>query len=138
MCGSDPNPRKSEYNSLSCVHSPSSPWRLFLHSLAPDGEFVEYEKLLELVEKHRPKEHNVETIPDLIVSSEDGKAVALIKPSTGQENRERTRAQVITELEVLLMRNPELTLDRLKTATTKQVCSILLIHYCYGYDKKCG
>ncbi|KAL6734403.1 hypothetical protein Aduo_004946 [Ancylostoma duodenale] len=108
------------------VHSRSSPWRLFLHSLAPDGEFVEYEKLLELVERHRPKGHIVETIPDLIVSSEDGKAVALIKPSTGQENRERTRAQcqVITELEVLLMRNPELTLDRLKTATTKQTIEL--------------
>ncbi|ETN74746.1 hypothetical protein NECAME_12757 [Necator americanus] len=35
------------------VHSPSSPWRLFLQSLAPDGEFVEYEKLIQLVQRHR-------------------------------------------------------------------------------------
>ncbi|CAJ0607338.1 unnamed protein product [Cylicocyclus nassatus] len=108
------------------VHAPSSPWRLFLQSLAPDGEFVEYEKLLELLNASRHNEHLGPTIPELIVSAVDDNVGSLFRPSTSQEDRERTRAQyqVMTEIEVALMRNPDLTLDRLKVATTQKVIEV--------------
>uniref|UniRef100_A0A0K0DN57 Ras-GEF domain-containing protein n=1 Tax=Angiostrongylus cantonensis TaxID=6313 RepID=A0A0K0DN57_ANGCA len=44
------------------VHSPSSPWRKFLQQLAPRGEFIEYEKVLELISKSKKTEEDRETI----------------------------------------------------------------------------
>ncbi|VDL81230.1 unnamed protein product [Nippostrongylus brasiliensis] len=102
------------------VSSASSPWRLFLNSVAPHGEFIEYEKLLRLIDSSRHPEFVKETVAELLSPDDDDGADFLFKPSTDQENRERCRAQVMTEIEVLLMRNPDLPLDRLKTATTQK------------------
>ncbi|VDM82765.1 unnamed protein product [Strongylus vulgaris] len=90
--------------------------------LGPNGEFVEYEKLLELLYANLHEKDFNSTIPELIVSAVEEDVGISFRPSTGQENRERTRAQyqVMTEIEVVLMRNPDLTLDRLKVATTKK------------------
>lgn len=106
------------------AHSPTSPWRQFLHSLAPEGEFIEYEKLMALVEKLRKPEFAKVTIPDLLSPRNMGGDSISFKPSTGQESRERCRTQVIMEIEVMLLRNPELTLDRLKTATTQKTIEV--------------
>ncbi|WKX96884.1 hypothetical protein Q1695_012938 [Nippostrongylus brasiliensis] len=102
------------------VSSASSPWRLFLNSVAPHGEFIEYEKLLRLIDSSRHPEFVKETVAELLSPDDDDGADFLFKPSTDQENRERCRAQVMTEIEVLLMRNPDLPLDRLKAATTQK------------------
>ncbi|VDM59540.1 unnamed protein product [Angiostrongylus costaricensis] len=70
------------------VHSPSSPWRKFLQQLAPRGEFIEYEKVLELISKSKKTE------------------------------------EVMMEIEDLLKRNPGLSLERLKNATTQKTIQL--------------
>ncbi|KJH43576.1 hypothetical protein DICVIV_10408 [Dictyocaulus viviparus] len=106
------------------VHSPFSPWRKFLNQLAPKGEFIEYEKILRLVENSKQIENPAETIPDLLNSENIKKAAAMLIPSKRRRTRERCRVQVMMEIKKLLKRYPELNLDRLETATTQKVIQL--------------
>ncbi|KAK6013271.1 hypothetical protein OSTOST_21471 [Ostertagia ostertagi] len=87
-------------------------------------EFIEYKRLFALIQKARQPEISEETIPELLSPLHLDEAEFSLTPSPGQESRERCRAQVMTEIEVLLMRNPELSLDRLKSATTQKVIEL--------------
>ncbi|XGW07967.1 hypothetical protein V3C99_010804 [Haemonchus contortus] len=123
---------------VTSVHSSDSPWRLLLNSMAPRGEFIEYKRLFALIQKTRQPEFSEETIPELLTPLNNDDGQFTFKSSTSQENRQICRAQVMKEIEVMLMRNPELSLDRLRTATTHKVielCEFNMLLEMYGLEE---
>ncbi|KAK5968835.1 hypothetical protein GCK32_021696, partial [Trichostrongylus colubriformis] len=62
--------------------------------MAPRGEFIEYKRLFDLIQKERQPEVSEETISELLTPLElDDATEYSFKPSTGQESRQRSRAQ---------------------------------------------
>uniref|UniRef100_A0A1I7XD72 Guanylate cyclase domain-containing protein n=1 Tax=Heterorhabditis bacteriophora TaxID=37862 RepID=A0A1I7XD72_HETBA len=132
----------SKLPGLNKAHSTSSPWRSLLDFLAPEGEFIEYEELARLIHNSRPQHKETLIMPDVLSSKEFNDLVSTLpsQPSSTQEMREKGRAQcqVMTEIEVLLMRKPDIDLDRLKMATVQKTIApseMTMLLELYGLDE---
>ncbi|CAI4228294.1 unnamed protein product [Auanema sp. JU1783] len=123
-------------------HSRTSPYRDLLDYMSPNGELINYANLLDLFQKELAlhSTQNFELIlPELLQKPINWKLFRLpLSPSPSQEAKERGRAEVMVEIEVLLMRHPEFDLNRIKMATTKseiERTEMLMILELYGYKQ---
>ncbi|PAV81584.1 hypothetical protein WR25_03077 isoform C [Diploscapter pachys] len=98
-----------------------SPWSQLLRSIAPNGELIDYEGLADLIKstvsigprkmRRMSTMDSISNLPDVLTSKHYVQAMLPqlpSRPSSSQERRERGRLQVMTDIEVLMMRQPGL------------------------------